>query len=668
VQTSERTLPYEFDLKAELAGANLIVLENSGQGENDDKMDLGIVRVDNSSTATFTLVNPGDQQLYINDIDFNSGALTAFSYSIVGGGNLPLTLQPFGAPNDGNRADFLLTFTPEYTGDFTDTLIIQSSDTTGDYLVQLSGIGVSPTLVVEESQGLPNDNYLPFGWRPVNQPDSTDIILSNAGTDALTLYGWKFQNAIPNDFDVNPKVNPDPAVTHDDIILQPGEARPLTITFLASLEGAFNDTLIIYSDDGQHLISLSSLAGQSAIPSLGFEYGGTPYDSLALDIGNVSLGQSASKPFKIVNNGKVELTVNSISIVGEGFSLAGADLAQPLVLQQGKSYQLRVIFDATPDLPIQNFLSTITIDSTAPQMIVPVSAAIVTPEINVSTTLLDFGAIDESQQKTLNLQISNSGNTDLVISNWSAQDSQFSIDVPELNLLDNNLVIAPNQTVTVAVTFDPQIFGATDIPWNLISNDYDEPTTTITLSAQSLGRPFSIPPNTSRAFYDADGDLVTVSLNEGYATLYLNKGLLNNADINSLMLYDTTPNSELKITVRGGQTSVGSIQSDDCLGSINAPNVSINHSIDINGSLDELLLNNVANNAYIHIAQYSSKPMTVKAEKIGQQVTFDLASNVKTFQASSYAGGNLTAPQMDLLKITNGGLGANASLGTGSLN
>ncbi len=667
VQTSERASPYVFDLTAELAGANLIVLENSGLEENDDQMDLGSVRVNNSSNATFTLQNLGDQDLYINSIEFNSGNLSAFSYTFIGGGNLPFTLKPFDPNSTDDSAQFLLTFTPGYTGDFNDTLIIHSSDSAGDYLVELTGVGIAPGLVVQESLGNANDNYLPFGWRPLNQPASTNVILSNDGTDALTLYGWEFQNAIPNDFDVNPVVDPDPAVTQDDIILQPGESQTLTITFLASMEGSFNDTLIIYSDDGQHMINLSSLAGQSALPSLGFEYGGVPYDSLALDIGNVSLGQSASEPFKIVNNGLVELTVNSISVVGEGFSLVGADLSQPLVLQQGDAYQLRVIFDATPDLSIQNFQSTITIDSTAPQMIVPVSAAIVTPEINVSSTLLDFGAIDEGQQKILNLQISNSGNTDLVITNWSTQDSQFSIDVPAQNLMDNNLVIASNQTVTVAVTFDPQQFGITEIPWNLISNDYDEPVTTITLAAQSLGRPFSIPPNTSYAFYDADGDLVTVSLNEGHATLYLNNGLLNNADINSLMLYDTTPNSELKITVSGGQTSVGSIQSDGSLSSINSPKVTINHSIDINGSLDELMLNNVSNNADIHVAQYSSKPMTVKVEKIGPQVNFDLASNIKTFQASSYTGGNLTAPQIDLLKITNGSLGANVTLGSGGL-
>jgi hypothetical protein len=667
VQTSERALPYKFNLIAELAGANLIVLENSGQEENDNKMDLGAVRVDHSSTATFTLLNLGDQNLYINDIDFSSGNLTAFSYSIVGGGNLPLTLQPFGDLNNGNRAEILLTFTPNHTGNFTDTLIIHSSDTTGDYLVQLSGVGVSPTLVVEESQGLPNDNYLPFGWRPLNQPASTNIILSNAGTDALTLYGWKFQNAIPNDFDVNPKVNPEPAVTHDDIILLPGESQTLTITFLASAEGSFNDTLIIYSDDGQRQISLSSLAGQSALPSLGFIYEGYPYDALALDIGDVMLGQSASESFKIVNNGLVELTVDSISVEGTGFSLVGADLAQPITLIPSGKIPLLVKFNATPDLTIQNYQGSIIISSSAPQIILPVSAAIVTPEIDLSSTLLDFGAIDESQHKTLDLLISNSGNTDLIISDWSAQDPQFSIDVPPLNLSGNNLVIAPYQTITVAVTFDPQQYGNAETQLNLLSNDYDEPISTVILSAQNLGRPSQILPNTTYAFYDFNDDLVKVTLTEGRAVLYLNNGLLNHADIDTIMLYDTTPNTELKITVNGGQTSINSIQSDGSLGSINTPDVTINHGIDINGSLDELLLNNVRDAADIHVAQYSSKPMTVTVEKIGQQVTFDLASNVKTFQASSYAGGNLTALQIDLLKITNGSLGADVSLGYGSL-
>ena len=682
VQTSERALPYEFDLKAELAGANLIVLDNLDEGKVVNQMDLGTVRVDNSSEATFFLVNLGDQDLYINSIDFNSGNLTAFSYSLGGGEILPITLEPFDATNDDDTAEFLLTFTPNYTGDFTDTLIIHSSDTTGDYTIQLAGVGVSPALVVEESQGLPNDNYLPFGWQPLNQPASTSIILSNAGTDILNLKGWEFET---NAFEVNIPNHPNNDL--DNKSLQPGESLTLIITFPATEEGSFNDTFTISSDDGKYEVNLSSLAGQSAMPSMGYQYNGIPYDPddpdysdnpLILDIGNVPLGQSASELFYIVNNGKVELSVDSISVEGAGFSLVDVNLTQPEILKPAGKIPVLVKFDATPNLPIKSYEAIVIIQNTAQQMAVPVSAAIVNPEIDVSSTFLDFGAIDESQQKTLDLQISNSGNTDLIITDYSAQNPQFSIKVPPQNLSDNNLVITPYQTITVAVTFDPQQYGATQTQFNLLSNDYDEPISTVTLSAYNLGRPFKIQPNTTYPFYDADGDLVKVSLTEGRAILYLEKGLLNHADINTLRLYDTTPNTDLKITVSGGQTSINSIKSEDSLHAIKSSNVTINQridindsiingSIDINGSLDELLLNNIADGTDIHVAQYSSKPMTVKVEKIGQQVTFDLASNVKTFQASSYDGGNLTAPQMDLLKITNGSLGANVSLGSGSL-
>ena len=664
VQTSEGKT-YVFNLTAELAGANLIVLENSGEGENDNKMDLGTVRVDHSSASTFTLVNLGDQQLYINDIDFNSGNLTAFSYSIIGGGTLPLTLEPFGTANDANQADFLLTFTPNHTGPFSNTLIIHSSDTAGEYTVQLSGVGVSPTLTVEEvlnDINTKNDNYIPFGWRPLNNPRSNQIILRNTGTDTLNLKGWEFKT---NAFEVNILNNPDN--DQDNISLLPGESLPLTITFLAASEGSFNDTFTISSDDGQYEINLSSLAGQSALPSMQFLYNKEYYNTLALDIGEVPQGQSSSEHFYIFNNGKVELTVDSIDIDGKGFSLAGPGLTQPAVLQPGDKYQVLVKFDATPDLPIQHFEGSIIITNTAQQKVVPVSSAIVTPEINLSSTVLDFGAINESQQKTLDLEIFNFGNTELVITDWSTQDFQFVIEVPQQNIIDNQLVLAPGENLTAAVTFAPQQFGITQTQINLLSNDYDEPVSTVTLSAHNLGRPFEIQPNTTYAFYDADDDLVKISLSEGQATLYLNNGLWTGADIDTLLLYDTTPSTELKVTVSGGQSSIGSIESEDSVGSINTPDVTINRSIDIHGSLDELLLNNVSDGADIHVAYYSSKPMTVKVEEIGQQVTFDLASNVKTFQASSYAGGNLTAPQMDLLKITNGSLGANVSLGSGSL-
>jgi HYDIN/CFA65/VesB family protein len=665
VQTSEGKT-YVFDLTAEFAGANLIVLESSGTGTNDNQMDLGTVRVGQASTpAPFTLVNLGDQPLYINDIDFGSANFTAFDYILTGGGSLPIILDPFGDPNNGNQAEFLLTFAPNHTGAFVDTLIIHSSDTTGDYTVQLAGNGVSPALVVEESQGLPNDNYLPFGWHAVDEPDSTEIILSNAGTDALAIQGWQFQNAIVNDFAVD--IDNDPAVSQDDLILQPGQSQTLTVTFLAAAEGSFNDSLIIYSDDGQHLINLSSLAGQSALPSLEFLYDGDLYGSLALDIGNVFQGQSLSEVFYVVNNGFVELTVDSISVEGAGFSLFDTGITQPKLLQAGEKHQVLVKFDADPNLPIELYQGSIVVSSSAPEMVVPISSAIVIPEIDLSDMVLDFGATDESQPVSLDLDIANSGNTNLVITDWSVQDPQFVVDVPPQNITNNTLVVAPGQTITATVTFAPQQYGITQTQLNLLSNDYDEPISTVTLSAHNLGRPFEIQPNTSYVFYDADDDLVEIHLTDGRAVLYLNNGLWTGDDIDTLMLYDTTPNSELEISVRGGQTTIGSIDSENSLSSIDSPKVTLNTRLNIDGSLDELLLNNVADGAMIHVAQYSSKPMTVQAEKIGQNVTFDLASNVKTFQASTYAGGALNAPQMDLLKITNGSLGANVNLSSGSL-
>lgn len=663
VKTSENQT-YQVALTGQVTGANLLILEDSGPVANDNKMNLGSVRVHQTQQATFTLKNIGNQELYINNIEFAAGINSVFGVSFAGG-QLPVTLHPNGQA--GDSALFTVTFSPEYTGSFVDTIIIRSNDNTGAYTIALAGVGVAPKLAVYEHLDVQNDNYLPFGWHPVGQSSTTSLLLVNEGTDTLTLYGWKFENAVANDFQVSPLNNP--ALSADDIPLAPGASLTLQVTFLAAAEGVFSDTLTITSDDGLHSISLTSAAGQSALPSLRYFYNGQFYDSLSLAMPNVSLGSTDTELLYLNNDGFVNLLVNTITVTGAGFSLVSPVGLHDVTLTPGENLPVLIQFNATPQLGLGDFTGALVIHSTAAaESVVPLSAQVVTPELTLSSTALDFGQVNGNITTSQVLTIANDGSSDLILSKWTSNNSQFKITVPAGNLLGGTLVIAPGQSLDLTVSFVPQTYGFSQSTLVLQSNDFDEPVVTIPVAGRNLGLPITITPQSPFPFYDQDGDLVQVSITDGQALLYLNNGKGTGADMDSIVLTNTNPQTRLDIQVKGGQTTLGRLESQASLGAITMPQVTLNQAIQVDGSLNQLTLLNVADAASVQVSQYSSQPMTVTAGRIGNQVTFDLASNVKTFQANAYAGGLLSAPQIDLLKIKTGNLGADVTVGAGSLN
>ncbi|MBN2376520.1 MAG: choice-of-anchor D domain-containing protein [Sedimentisphaerales bacterium] len=659
-------LDFSVELAGNVSGPDLRILENSGVAENDDQMDLGQIRIGQSSDPqSFTLVNLGDQYLYINHMDFGGGEFSAFSY--VPDVKLPLTLAPAGNP--GSSYDFEMIFSPYSTAGFLETLTIKSNENAGSYVINLEGQGIAPELVVHETLGDMDDNYLPFGWHPLGEVATTEITLSNYGSDALTIYGWSFNNAIADDFSVD--IINDPTFSGDDVVLGANESIVLQVSFLAPGEGAYSDTLTIYSDDGEHTVNLSSLAGQSAKPSLQFIHEGSYIEQLDLGMEDIYMGQFDTELFYINNNGAVELNLSELELQGVGFSLIQPMVTEAIVLQPGENLPVVVRFDAAAERGTGDFFGTFVISGTAGDFSVPIEAEVVTPEISLNPhDVLDFGIINESETAEQLLEVSNlEGSAELVISEWLINDPQFSVEVPVDNLVGGQIVIPAGGVINLTVVYQPDEYGSVSEATilTLISNDYDEPISEVALAAQNLGQPVELASKTSYGFYDSDGDLVRITMTSGSALLYLNNGQFSGGDIEVLTLLDTNASTKVTVSVRG-ETSIEQIISGNSLGMLNAPGVTV-HGIDITGSLSQMFLGDVAANSQINISE-SSKPMVIRAEDIYENVDFDLTGiKVKTFQAKSFGpNGSLLAKDINIANITNGNLDAALVAQSGSIN
>ncbi len=656
-KTSEN-VTYTASLRGTIIGTDLILYENSGT-VNDDSLELGNISVgQTSSPVTFTLYNNGNQTLNINNFTWLTGN-QGFALQTPA---TPISLAP------GASQNFTVTFTAGITGAVSDTLFIQSNNGTGDYALHVNAAGIASQLTLTDSLGIPDDYKMHFGSLPVNQPSQiATVSIQNNGTDILEILNWSLSTGY---FSVTPA---DAQIPTTHILINPGQSIILNVQFLAQGNGYLHDSLVINSNNGVYSVDLTGYAGTPSV--LVTELNSQVLQNSQLALGTTIVGTSLSGGVFLANDSNVELYISSLAIQGTGFQFASSGtqtVAVNQTLLPGEKIRADVVFASSLQLGSGNFNGTMIINSNASQSQVTLLAAAVTPEIDVHTPAdpsssvhsLTFQNINVGQTATTQIVITNDPNTnysaDLVIYSWSV-GSQFST-----SLSGGELIIPVGQSYTFSVTYNPDTYGSVHSALTLQTNDPDESAYTIDLYGSSDGKALLVTPEASLPFFDEDGDLVEVSLSQGTALVYLNNGKAGGADIRDIILEGTNSSSTLKINVKGTGSSVAHIFSNSDLGSIIAPMVSLSQGvtdagffeIDINGSLNKLLMDNIMDNVDIRTAAASSKAMNIKVNTIYNNVSFDLAGTVKSFQAASYSSGALMASSINKVKISAGSLGA----------
>ena len=666
--SDELTIQFEnvgalaYAIAGGVSGPDLVVKESAG-AINDDKVEFGKISINQIGEEIITLQNIGDVPLVVNILEFGLGDNSPFSIMApVLSEEIVLPAQPPEGSTDPDLSftELVIGVRTDLVGEFFDTLIIHSSDNlnNGIYVVQLSAEVIAPQLNVEEDAQIPNDNTISFGSLPLNQPSQTETVrLNNTGNDTLVINDLRFAEGSENNFAFAPPALP--------LWIEPGTSFDVAVQFLTpEAAGAYTDTLVIDHSDGQiHLVNLEGLAADPTFQII--LANGTTFDGDTLFLPDTPLTHTTSQIFSIFNSSTVEVIIDSITIAGEGFSLIDPLGGNSMVLAQGDTIaNLVVRFDALAGYDVETFNGTLDIKGTHNREINVVTET-VTPQINFPNSQdisgLNFGSVEIGQQATRMLKIENEGSSPLLVTNWFFSDQQFrAVGV------ENGLEIAAGQAADIEVLYVPNqvnAFSGSDVTLSLATNDLDaqDSLITINLTGESPGNPFPLLANTTAGFFDSDGDLVQVTITDGQGLIYLDNGLGSGADINTLRvipLEEDEP-ATVKIVTRGGQTTVGSIIAEGNINAILGSRVNIDYSIDIAGSLDQLVLNNIHDGAEISTAEPSFKPITIKANHIGDNVNFDLASMVKTFQAASYGeNGQLSALSFKQVKIIEGNFGA----------
>jgi hypothetical protein len=258
--------------------------------------------------------------------------------------------------------------------------------------------------------------------------------------------------------------------------LGPGHILTFIIKFSPTYAGEFGGSLEVVSSASNRVVNLSlkGMGVSKSRPSAG---------SLSVTPGNVNfenvpVGTTNTQSVQLKNSSKSVLTISSLNVQGTGFKVTGLRL--PYTLSPGSAVQLETEFTPTRvasnsgkltiDVDSGHILSTIELRGTGTSS----SRSLVVPGS------LPFGTVPVGKSATLNLNIQNTGNSDVKISSVSITGSGYSATgIPA------GLTVNPQSTAVLSVELTPKAAGSVPGTVTITSNASD-PRIVVAVSATAV--------------------------------------------------------------------------------------------------------------------------------------------------------------------------------------
>jgi hypothetical protein len=187
--------------------------------------------------------------------------------------------------------------------------------------------------------------------------------------------------------------------------------------------------------------------------------------------GNVTVGVTNTQTVTVSNSGSSSLTLSQANLSGAGFSITGLTL--PLSLNPGQKTNFNVAFDPTG---ASSFTGSVSLVSNAPDSptAIPLSGSGVSAslQLSASPSSLDFGNVTEGQTSTKSVTVSNTGNSNVDISQVNVSGAGFSASG-----LTPPVTLTPGQNATISVVFAPTTSGSATGSVSINSNATNSQTT-----------------------------------------------------------------------------------------------------------------------------------------------------------------------------------------------
>ncbi len=411
-------------------GMNVVML--SGQHEEEPapvidvdpvEMDFGAILVGEEAVETLTITNTGDATLGVGDFDVANIDGEAFSFDVeipefpwefVQTDNNMSVLVLSATLNGENLAagDYIGVFTPEdlCAGYFE---IVNPGEAAGvpawgAEQGQVNGFRVNEEIQCRYWDSDPGREYVPDAQLVAGQntyvPNGMMVVNLSAGDEFMPAIGG-FE-------------------------LEPGESFEVDVLFAPDAADEFTGEIVIPSDDPDNAEVVVDLMGVGVLPDPEISI-----DVESIDFGELLVGENAIGSFTISNIGGGDLTVESVVITGDYYSLIGEDA---FVIAPGESQRVSVSFDPEE---AGEFEGEATVTSDDPNNGVMVIDLIgigfneALPNIAADPEAIDFGEViipmgdDQPNMEEVVLTISNVGDAPLTVVEAVLEGDGFFLDI-----------------------------------------------------------------------------------------------------------------------------------------------------------------------------------------------------------------------------------------------
>lgn len=222
-------------------------------------------------------------------------------------------------------------------------------------------------------------------------------------------------------------------------------------------------------------VSLSSCAG---LTSAGKSGSGTPgtvsSGSLAgnattVNFGSLSVGNNATQTLTFTNTGTGTVNIQSANISGTGFSAVGGSPLSAILVGQSGTIQIQF---APPSVGAVTGTLSIVSDAANSPLTISLTGTGTQPGLTISPASLNFGNVTVGQSSTQAVQLTNSGNVNVVVNLATLTGSGFT-----MSGLSLPATLTGGQSLSFSVRFAPTVGGGVAGNINFTDNAPGSPQT-----------------------------------------------------------------------------------------------------------------------------------------------------------------------------------------------
>jgi hypothetical protein len=202
----------------------------------------------------------------------------------------------------------------------------------------------------------------------------------------------------------------------------------------------------------------------------------------AVDFGSTNLGKTVSHPATVANNGTTPVILTQASVSSSEFSVSG--LQFPVSIPAGQQANFTVSFKGSKAGKANGTFSFVGDRWSTDPVELTGTAGTAAPQLAVSAPNHNFGNVTVNTLATYALVLSNSGGSDLTVTNISVKGEKFA-DTP----VSLPATIPAGGNLSLDLSFSPQTSGNYSGSVNILSNDPDNPTTRIELRGDGTSEP-----------------------------------------------------------------------------------------------------------------------------------------------------------------------------------